>query len=294
MAPRNLANRKNEHIMMCCGTPVRICNGEVNVLGVPKVRYCPLLDKLYGIKRVTRDVVKQIVEMKIRKFGLFTPHRTFEKKLWVPYGASEMIKIGLEKKLFDCAVIVSEGAGTVITTNGDLVQSIGARLNGIIKTSPIPGIIEYIEENSGVILDKNTAKIDQVEGVLEALKRGHRRIAVTIAGFRAWEISKIREIEENHKAEITVFSICNTVVSEEMIKHIAKADLIWSSASKIIRERIGKKALIQLGVGIPVFALTPRSKRIILQYLEDFKNQLIVFRTRLPYIVKEREPKTTI
>jgi hypothetical protein len=35
---------------------------------------------------------------------------------------------------------------------------------------------------------------------------------------------------------------------------IAKADIACASASKIIRNEIGKKALLQLGVAIPVFA----------------------------------------
>jgi len=65
-----------------------------------------------------------------------------------------MMQTWLKKGLIDCAVVVCEGAGTVITSNGDFVQSIGARLTGIIKTSPILEVIERIKKDKGIILDE--------------------------------------------------------------------------------------------------------------------------------------------
>jgi hypothetical protein len=71
---------------------------------------------------------------------------------------------GLRKGLIDCAVVVCEGAGTVITSNGKLVQAIGARLTGIVRTSPIPEIIKKIRSEGGIVLDEKSAIIDQVGG----------------------------------------------------------------------------------------------------------------------------------
>jgi hypothetical protein len=92
----------------------------------------------------------------------------FDSEPIVAYGASEMMRVWLEKGLVDCAVVVCEGTGTVITANGKLVQSIGARLTGIIRTSPIKEIIQSIEADGGVVLDRSNARIDQVAGVKRA------------------------------------------------------------------------------------------------------------------------------
>jgi putative methanogenesis marker protein 8 len=210
----------------------------------------------------------------------------------VAYGASEMMHIWLEKKLVDCAVIVCEGAGTVITSNGELAQSIGARLTGIIKTSPIKDIIEHIESEGGVVLDKTSARIDQVEGVKRAFDLGFKRIALSVAGFQAKVISEVRKFEASAGLDVLIFSVCNTCVGNADVAHIAKADIVCASASKLLRDEIGKKALLQLGVTIPVYALTDKGKRLVLAYLTEFKDKLVVYRTsKLPYQAENRGPR---
>jgi len=96
-----------------------------------------------------------------------------------------MIKVCMEQGMIQCAVTVCEGAGTAIAWNPSLVQGIGAKLTGIIKTSPIPEIIQHIEASGGGVLDSTSAKIDQVEGVKKAVKPGFEKIAVTVASFQA-------------------------------------------------------------------------------------------------------------
>jgi putative methanogenesis marker protein 8 len=210
----------------------------------------------------------------------------------VAYGASEMMKVWLEKNMIDCTVIVCEGAGTVITTKGNLVQAIGARLTGIVKTSPIPEVIDHIEREGGTVLNKLNAQIDQVEGVKRALDLGHKRVAVSVAGFQAEAIGRTRDLEGKARADVLVFSVCNTCVKTRDVKHIAKADIACASASKILRTEIGNKALMQLGVTIPVYALTSKGKSLILAYLDEFNEKLVVFRTgRLPYSVEDKGPR---
>ena len=91
-------------------------------------------------------------------------------------------------------------------------------------------------------------------------------------------------------AGATVFSICNTCTAEKDLKHVANADIVTASASRAIREQLGPKALMQLGVTIPVFALTERGKEIMLAYLSEFDQKIVVFRAHLPYIVEQRGP----
>ncbi|MGQ9506989.1 MAG: methanogenesis marker 8 protein [Candidatus Bathycorpusculaceae bacterium] len=285
-------NVQGVHEIYCCGARVRISEKGIEVLSEPLITYCPLHEALYGTKKIDVEAVRKSVEMKVAGFGFCCANRLFDARSVVAYGASEMMRVWLEKKLIDCAVVVGEGAGTLITANGELVQAIGARLTGIIKTSPIKEVIPYIEAKGGTVLDKATARIDQVEGVKRAYNLGFKRIAISVAGFQAKAISEIRKFEAETKAEILIFSVCNTCVKKEDVKHIAKADIACASASKILRNEIGSKALLQLGVTIPVYALTERGKTHVLAYLAHFKDKLVVFRTqRLPYQTENRGPR---
>lgn len=281
---------KCEHVVQCCGARVRICGEEVEVLNEPRIHHCPLHESLYGVKVIDKEAVKKTVETKMQTHGFCCRHRVFDDTIVVPYGASEVIKTCMETKLLDCGVVVCEGAGTVITSNPSLVQGIGAHLTGIIKTSPITEIIQHIKTNDGSVLDSTTAKIDQVEGVKKAAQLGFKKIAVTVAGFQAEQITKVRRLEKKLSVEATIFSVCNTCTTEKDVRHIADADIVTASASKTIREQIGPRALLQVGVTIPVFALTERGKKTMLAYLSKFNDKIVAFRTRLPYLVEQRGP----
>jgi len=275
---------RGEHEIYCCGARVRISEKGVKVLTEPTVEYCPLHEAMYGSKQITAATVRKDVETKIQSFGFCCRNRGFDSQPIVAYGASEMMRVWLEKGLIDCAVVVCEGAGTVIAANGKLAQAIGARLTGVIRTSPINETIEHVESMGGTLLDRATARIDQLDGVRQAFVMGFKRIAVSIAGFQAKTIDKIREFESNCKADVLIFSVCNTCVAETDVKHIAKADIACASASKLLRTKIGSNALMQLGVTIPVYALTDKGRRLILAYLAEFDSRLVAFRTgKLPY-----------
>jgi putative methanogenesis marker protein 8 len=282
---------KCEHMIQCCGAKVRICGARVEVLSEPRIQHCPLHESLYGSKTIDRETVKKTVETKMQTYGFCCQHRAFDDTIVVPYGASEIIKTCMETKLLDCAVVVCEGAGTVITSNPSLVQGIGAHLTGIIKTSPMKEIIQHIKKDEGSVLDSTTAQIDQAEGFKKAVEKGFKKIAVTVAGFQAQQITKVRMLEKKLGAEATIFSVCNTCTSEKDVRHIANADVVTASASKIIREQIGPKALMQVGVTIPVFALTMRGKKTMLAYFSRFNDKIVAFRTNLPYLVEQRGPK---
>jgi len=277
-------------MIQCCGAKVRICSEKVEVLSDPRIHHCPLHESFYGLKVIDKEAVKKTVETKMQTYGFCCQHRVFDDAIVVPYGASEIIKTCIETKLLDCAVVVCEGAGTVITSNPSLVQGIGAYLTGIIKTSPITEIIKHIRANNGSVLDPTTAKIDQAEGFKKAAGLGFEKIALTVAGFQAEQITKVRLLEKRLGVEATIFSVCNTCTTEKDLRHIANADIVTASASKTIREQIGPKALMQVGVTIPVFAITERGKKTMLAYLSKFDDKIVAFRTRLPYLVEQRGP----
>jgi putative methanogenesis marker protein 8 len=282
---------EGEHEIYCCGSRVAISEKGVRVLTEPTVDYCPLHESLYGTKHIDLEAVRKSVELKISKYGFCCRNRAFNAEPVVAYGASEMMSVWLQKDLVDCAVVVCEGAGTVIATKGKLVQAIGARLTGIIKTSPMQEVIEHVETACGVVLDKGSARIDQFEGVKRAFDLGHKRVAVSVAGFEAKAISEIRKLEADVGLNVLVFSVCNTCVGGADVKHIVKADVICASASRILRTKVAEKALMQVGVTIPVYVLTDKAKRLVLAYLEGFNHKLVVFRTKeLPYAPEGKGP----
>jgi len=281
----------SRHVVMCCGARVEIVGTEVRVLDEPLTRRCPLQSMAYGYDEIDRDVVKRKMEMKIRKLGFASKERAFTTEPRVPYGASEMIMSCLEEGVFDCAVTVCEGAGTVLASTPELVQMIGAFLSGVVETTPVPEIIEKLKDGGGVVLDESTAAIDQVRGVELVAKRGYKRVAVTVAGFRSWEIPRIRELEERLKVDVTVFAVCTTRSGPEDAQNLLLSDLIWACNSKVVRERVAPRALFQLGVAIPVFALTDKGRRVILTHLMKMKEPFVAFRTKLPYLVPGRLPE---
>jgi len=288
---KHVSRVAGEHEIYCSGARVRISEKGVEVLSEPTVEYCPLHEALYGTKKIDADSVRKSVEKKIAGYGFCCRNRAFDAEPVVAYGASEMMRVWLEKGLIDCAVVVCEGAGTVITSNGRLVQAIGARLTGIIKTSPIREVVERVKADGGIVLDETGARIDQVEGVKRAHDLGYGRIAVSVAGFQAKAIRETRNFETANRADVMVFSVCNTCVGSADVKYIAEADIACASASKLLRKQLGNRALLQVGVTIPVFALTERGKRLILAYLAEFGEKLVVFRTsKLPYLVESRGP----
>ena len=73
---------------------------------------------------------------KIAEFGFFTSRRgIIRKDIAVPFGASEILMYCMKKEIIDAAVIVCDGAGTVIVNKPEIVQGIGARMNGLFFTS---------------------------------------------------------------------------------------------------------------------------------------------------------------
>ena len=124
---------------------------------------------------------------------------------------------------------------------------------------------------------------------------GFKKIAVTIIGLNASAISEIRDVESKYGGvKIAVFSTCNTLVEGSDVEHLKKADIVCASASKIVREKIGSHALMQLGISIPVFILTKLGKKLALTYLSNVDVPLVVSRAKLPYIVEEKQPKLKV
>ncbi|MFX1521736.1 MAG: DUF2099 family protein, partial [Promethearchaeota archaeon] len=167
---------------------------------------------------------------------------------------------------------------------------IGARMTGLVKTSPIPEIINQLENKGGIVLNPKTAVIDQVEGVKRAFSLINK-VAVTLAGTDAEKIPLLRKYEKQFNGELAILAVHTTGISSDQASIIADGcDLVWGCASKAIREIIGPKASLQIGMGIPVFVLTKQGKKIIANRIVRLDTQLLVTRAQLPKLVEHKQP----
>lgn len=220
-----------------------------------------------------KDVVKELVEKKISEFGFFTSDRKFNMTdIVVPFGASEMLMYSLREKVVDAAVVVCDGAGSVIATDPEIVQGIGARMNGLFFTSPIAEVKKKLKDKNCNVLFED-ASIDQVDAVKKACELGYKNIAVTINGYVENEsLFQIKYFEDKYSVRITLLIICTTGAGDARIQEIAKyADVVWSCASQGIRTVVGKESILQISNKIPVFVLTQKGLDFISAYSANKK-----------------------
>ena len=83
----------------------------------------------------------------IEEFGMYSPNRVLEMdQKPVSFGASEIIMDAMTEGLVDVAVVVCEGAGTVIIARPEVLQAVGAHMTGLISTQPIREIQEGLKQ----------------------------------------------------------------------------------------------------------------------------------------------------
>lgn len=274
----NRSSFEDLHITRFFSSFVAVSEGKVVKVTDPYLKYCPLASLLYdGIRklkdsdlRLVKEEILKAVQEKIFKFGYFTERRElYRNDISVPYGASEMLMYAMRKRIIDAAVVVCDGAGTVIVNTPEIVQGIGARMNGLFLTSPIKKTIEkLLKANCHVVSPE--ADIEQIKGVEKAIESGYKNIAVTINGYMGENLSKLKEMETDNNVNIISLVVCATGVTKKRIQEIGEyADLVWSCASKELREIIGKKAVLQLSKAIPVFVLTGKGLGLVNGYSSD-------------------------
>ncbi|MCQ2971385.1 putative methanogenesis marker protein 8 [Methanobrevibacter gottschalkii] len=252
----------SEHIIEALGlSKVIIKDGKVIDVSEPQVEYCPLFDHHRGIKKLTSEIIAKNIKFRIDDFGMCMPNRQLRMKDFLNFGISEIMCTLLDEKIIDSVVMVLEGCGTLIVTESELVQGIGGRVSGLVKTSPIPELIDKIGKEN--IVQPETAEINQIKGLELAIKKGFKNIAVTIT--LASDIDEIERIKsENPNVSIYVFVVHTTKRNaKDARKLFDGCDVITSCASKYVRE-IGKKESIKtVGQSIPIFAHTEDGKRFL-------------------------------
>ena len=257
----------SEHIIEALGlSRITIKDGKVVDVTEPQVEYCPLFDHHCGIKKLTKEVIAENIQFRIDDFGMCTANRQLRMKDFLSFGISEIMCTLLEKQEIDCVVMVLEGCGTVIVTEPELVQGIGGRVSGLVKTSPIPELVPEIGEKN--VLNPETAEIDQIEGIKLAIEQGYENIAVTIT--LASDAERINEIKKEYPdVNIYVFVVHTSKTCAEDAKILFNScDVATACASKYIREIGEKESIKAVGQSIPIYAKTEDGKRFLELRLE--------------------------
>lgn len=270
-------------------TKVVVKDGEVIEVGESELEWCPLIDKLSGVKKITSEEVKKDIESKIRDYGMFTAKRQLlGQDTFVAFGASEIMMSGLRSGFLEITVTACDGAGTVISNNPELVQGIGGRMSGLVETEPIEDIINGIQKLGGTVLDTKTASINPVAGVKKAAELGYKKIAVTTADSKT--AKNLRKLEAELGLDLIVIAVHTTGVSKEEAQGLLEnSDLVTGCASKYIRELA--KPIVQVAAAIPLFALTKKGKELVIEREKDIESPILITNTELPVIPKHKQPR---
>lgn len=285
----------SEHLLEMAKARIRVKDGKIEVLTDPGISCCPLRRDLYGIKEESRETVERVLQSHMQELGMYGPQRILElQEKPVSFGASEILMDAMKEGLVDAAVVVCEGAGSVVAIRPDVLQAVGAHMTGLIETEPIAEIQEGLVKRGCLLLDRQ-ATIDQVQGYQEAVAAGFQKIAVTVAGANAQEAAALREMGTKLGARPILLAVHTTGISEAEATILAQCcDLVWSCASKAVREVVGKNALLQMGISIPVFALTIEGKRLLLNRALHFTGPLAMHRASLPLSPEGKQPQPLI
>jgi putative methanogenesis marker protein 8 len=273
----------DEHVIEAIGmTRVIIRDGVVTGIGEPKIRSCPLAKRFANsVDPITREGVAANISARIQKFGMCTKERRIlDKETFVLFGASELMSTGLRTGTLEAAVIVCDGAGTVIVRTPEMVQGIGGRMSGLVSTTPHLEVIERIEAEGGIVINPQTAAMDALAGLAKAKEMGWTQTAVTIAGFQHELAEKIRK--KYPDALIIVVHTSSVTSLEDALRLAKVSDLIFSCASKYVREAVTSVALMQGGVEVPVFATSKAGKMLIMERLIETNQPILVKNTSLP------------
>lgn len=270
---------------------VEVEDGRVKVLSPPKVRRCPLRRNLYGCEEEDESTVARVLGSHVDELGMYTSKRVLRlKDDPVSFGASEMVNDAMAAGLLDAAVVVCEGVGTVIIDRPEVLQAVGAHMTGIVSTEEIPATRRRLERLGAATLGE--CRIDQVAGYALAVEKGYSEVAVTIAGGRPQDALRLRRMAKYLGKQVLVLAVHTTGISERAARSLSRhCDVVWGCASRQVRDVVGPRALLQIGTGIPVFALTPEGKRLVLNRALRMRDPLLIQRAQLPRLEKGRQPE---
>jgi putative methanogenesis marker protein 8 len=279
------------HIMELLGrTRVKVKDERVVEAEEPVIEWCPLFDKVRGIKKVTSEAAAGNMAFRIDQYGMFSPRRKLEMGTFVGFGASESMMTGIATGIIDAAVTVCDGAGTVVTSNPELIQGMGGYISGLVETDPITEVIAGVEARGGHVLSPKDAAVDQVKGARWAAD-GFSKFAVTVADAKTAE--SLRKLETEKGVKIMIIGVHLTGISQkDASRLLAVADVVTGCASKHIRKQV--KPLVQVGTAVPLFGLTKWGKELLIERAKDVEQPLLINTMPLPVLPENKQPRPLV
>lgn len=254
---------KDRHVIETLGkVRVVIENGEITEVGSSDMKYCPMFHAMHGVEELNEEFIRKNINFRINDFGMCTPERVVEMDDLVTVGISEILKTNMEKGNIDCVVGACDGAGTLLMTNPRVVQGVGGRVSGLVSTTPIPEVIEKLEGKDCVILNPETAELNQLEGLKLALDRGYKNIAITI--LPSPMVEEIRNYPVDDGVNVYIFVAHTTGASADEVKMLFEnADIVTACASKAIDEYADEHEPYYYGVKVPIFCASDDGRRFL-------------------------------
>lgn len=254
---------KDRHVIETLGkVKVVIEDGEITSVGSSEMKYCPMFHAMHGVEELNEEFIRKNINFRIEDFGMCTPNRLIEMDDAVTVGISEILKTNIEKGNIDCVVGACDGAGTLLMTNPRVVQGVGGRVSGLISTTPIDEVIENLEEKDCVILNPQTAELNQLEGLKLALDKGYKNIAITI--LPSPMVEEIRNYPVDDDVNVYIFVAHTTGVEPQEVKMLFdNADIVTACASKAISEYADKYEPYYYGVKVPIFCASEDGRKLL-------------------------------
>lgn len=254
---------KDRHVIETLGkVKVVIEDGEITSVGSSEMKYCPMFHAMHGVEELNEEFIRKNINFRIEDFGMCTPNRVIEMDDAVTVGISEILKTNIEKGNIDCVVGACDGAGTLLMTNPRVVQGVGGRVSGLISTTPIDEVIENLEEKDCVILNPQTAELNQLEGLKLALDKGYKNIAITI--LPSPMVEEIRNYPVDDDVNVYIFVAHTTEVEPQEVKMLFdNADIVTACASKAISEYADKYEPYYYGVKVPIFCASEDGRKLL-------------------------------
>ena len=265
---------KDRHVIETLGkVKVVIEDGEITSVGSSEMKYCPMFHAMHGVEELNEEFIRKNINFRIEDFGMCTPNRVIEMDDAVTVGISEILKTNIENGNIDCVVGACDGAGTLLMTNPRVVQGVGGRVSGLISTTPIDEVIENLEEKDCVILNPQTAELNQLEGLKLALDKGYKNIAITI--LPSPMVEEIRNYPVDDDVNVYIFVAHTTGVEPQEVKMLFdNADIVTACASKAISEYADKYEPYYYGVKVPIFCASEDGRKLLDVRLEKIGKPL--------------------
>lgn len=265
---------EDRHVIETLGkVRVVIENGEITEVGESDMKYCPMFHAMHKVDELNEEFIRKNINFRIKDFGMCTPERVVEMDDLVTVGISEILKTNMEKGNIDCVVGACDGAGTVIMTNPRVVQGVGGRVSGLISTTPIPEVIKNLEDKDSIILNPETAELNQLEGLKIALDKGYKNIAITV--IPSPMIKELRQYPVDDDVNVYIFVAHTTGVTRSEAEMLFEyGDIVTACASKEVRDYADEIQPYYYGVKVPIFCASEDGRRFLDTRLEKINKPL--------------------